>query len=231
MNGVDGGDGGVGGDYYLTVEQEEENADAVYRGIHRLYEGDPAPSSPFAELLNIETGEPLGHSGMSRLVPWEGGSKTAPPNDYLVVITDPRPKSIELRSAVKRLCNGGSGLGVEVLKRTVVINSDTPGENRKFLKKNFAENSVGVEALTVLVDENLEWMREYTALGEKRFSMTMFVLSEGKCQKIARDIDEFVVCNAIKNAVKSVKINKWISLIANDIYDTRSSICKISLVA
>eukprot|EP00970_Alexandrium_tamarense_P015883 scaffold5676_cov189-Alexandrium_tamarense.AAC.8 len=167
MNGVDGGDGGVGGDYYLTVEQEEENADAVYRGIHRLYEGDPAPSSPFAELLNIETGEPLGHSGMSRLVPWEGGSKTAPPNDYLVVITDPRPKSIELRSAVKRLCNGGSGLGVEVLKRTVVINSDTPGENRKFLKKNFAENSVGVEALTVLVDENLEWMREYTALGEK----------------------------------------------------------------
>lgn len=58
--------------------------------------------------------------------------------------------------------------------------------------------------MTVLVDENLEWMREYTALGEKRFSMTMFVLSEGKCQKIARDIDEFVVCNAIKNAVKSV---------------------------
>ena len=225
----------------ITITNKQSTPD---RGIHRLYEGDPAPSSPFAELLNIETGEPLGHSGMSRLVPWEGGSKTAPPNDYLVVITDPRPKSIELRSAVKRLCNGGSGLGVEVLKRTVVINSDTPGENRKFLKKNFAENSVGVEALTVLVDENLEWMREYTALGEKvslclvdvfqlrslccwllvyvltvgththtktlhtaliqRFSMTMFVLSEGKCQKIARDIDEFVVCNAIKNAVKSV---------------------------
>lgn len=148
----------------ITITNKQSTPD---RGIHRLYEGDPAPSSPFAELLNIETGEPLGHSGMSRLVPWEGGSKTAPPNDYLVVITDPRPKSIELRSAVKRLCNGGSGLGVEVLKRTVVINSDTPGENRKFLKKNFAENSVGVEALTVLVDENLEWMREYTALGEK----------------------------------------------------------------
>jgi hypothetical protein len=46
---------------------------------------------------------------------------------------------------------------------------------------------------------------QHTCTLIQRFSMTMFVLSEGKCQKIARDVDEFVVCNAVKNAVKTVK--------------------------
>lgn len=94
-------------------------------------------------------------------MPWENSSK---PHDYIVVITDPRPKSVELRSAMKKLCSGA--VAEEIVRRCVVIDTDTPGENRRFLKKNFAEGSM-VEGLTVLVDENLEWMREYTALGEK----------------------------------------------------------------
>lgn len=94
-------------------------------------------------------------------MPWENTSKS---NDYIVVITDPRPKSVELRSAMKKLCSGA--VAEEIVKRCVIIDTDTPGENRRFLKKNFAEGSM-VEGLTVLVDENLEWMREYTALGEK----------------------------------------------------------------
>lgn len=71
---------------------------------------------------------------------------------------------MELRSAMKKLCSGA--VAEEIVRRCVVIDTDTPGENRRFLKKNFAEGSM-VEGLTVLVDENLEWMREYTALGEK----------------------------------------------------------------
>eukprot|EP00804_Cyclotella_cryptica_P025331 CCRYP_012432-RA/>CCRYP_012432-RA protein AED:0.08 eAED:0.08 QI:286/1/1/1/1/1/3/86/315 len=194
-------DDGMGLGSYLTVEQEEENADAVYRGVARLYEGDPAPSTPFAELLDIQTEEPLGKSGVSRLIPWENSSKA---NDYVVVITDPRPKSVELRSAMKKLCSGA--VAEEIVKRCVIIDTDTPGENRRFLKKNFAEGSM-VEGLTVLVDENLEWMREYTALGEKRFSMTMFVLSDGRCQKIAREVDADLICNAVTNAVRAMKSN------------------------
>jgi len=155
--------GGGGGDldkgYYLTEDQENENADAVFRGVVRLYEGDPAPSSPFAELLNIENGEPLGKGGVKRFVPWEGSTSNSS-GDYLVVITDPRPKSSELRTAMVRL---SAALSADVLKKCVVINTDSPAENRRFLKKSFGDES----GLRILVDENKEWMRGYTALGEK----------------------------------------------------------------
>lgn len=152
----------LGDGYYLTVEQENENANAVYRGITRLYEGDPAPTSPFVDLLNIETGEPIGQGGMKRLVPWEG-SKSASSSDYLIVVTDPRPKSVELRTAMKRLAGG---LSNDMLAKCVIINTDTPAENRRFVKKNFAEDS-GADKMTVLTDEKMDFMREYTALGEK----------------------------------------------------------------
>jgi hypothetical protein len=46
-----------------------------------------------------------------------------------------------------------------------VINPDSPGENRKMMKKLSGDSLAG--KLRVLVDEDLEWMREYTALGEK----------------------------------------------------------------
>ena len=98
---------GIGGNdmdkgFYLTIEQENEVANAVYKGIVRLYEGDPAPIPPFAELLCIQSGEPIGKGGMLRLLPWEGSTNKAS-MDYLIIITDPRPKSIELRTAMRRI--------------------------------------------------------------------------------------------------------------------------------
>lgn len=191
--------GDLGDGYYLTVEQENENADAVFRGITRLYEGDPAPSSPFAELLNMENGEPLGQGGMKRLVPWEG-SRSASSSDFMIVVTDPRPKSSELRTAIKRLAGG---LSNDLLEKCVVINTDTPSENRRFVKKNFAEDS-GAEKMTVLTDEKMDWMREYTALGEKRFSITMFILKEGRCEKIAREVEAELITETVKNAIRAM---------------------------
>jgi hypothetical protein len=137
------------------------HVDELYsvRGVVRLYEGDPVPTNPFAELLSIQNGEPIGKGGMKRLVPWEGSHSTTS-TDYLVVITDPRPKSVELRTAMRGLTDALNG---DILKKCLVINTDTPGENRRFLKKNFGEDV----DLRILVDENMEWMREYTALGEK----------------------------------------------------------------
>jgi hypothetical protein len=41
--------------------------------------------------------------------------------------------------------------------------------------------------------------------------MSMFVLSEGKCQKIVRDVGALLIGRAITNAVKSMKDAKdWI---------------------
>lgn len=198
-NSMTSSNGDLGDGYYLTVEQENENADAVFRGISRLYEGDPAPSAPFTELLNIQNGEPLGQGGMKRLVPWEG-SKNAGSSDFMIVVTDPRPKSVELRTAMKRLVGA---LSADLLAKCVVINTDTPAENRRFVKKNFSEES-GADKMTVLTDEKMDWMREYTALGEKRFSITMFILKEGRCEKIAREVEAEVMTETVKNAIRTM---------------------------
>jgi len=191
--------GDLGDGYYLTVEQENENAEAVFKGINRLYEGDPAPSSPFTELLNIDNGEPLGQGGMKRLVPWEG-SRSASSSDFMIVVTDPRPKSVELRTAMKRLAGA---LSADMLAKCVVINTDTPAENRRFVKKNFSEDS-GADKMTVLTDEKMDWMREYTALGEKRFSISMFILKEGRCEKIAREVEAESMTETVKNAIRGM---------------------------
>ena len=146
---------------HLLTTKTEFNPIFSVRGVTRLYEGDPAPTTPFAELLDVETGEAIGKGGMMRLVPWEGSRSTSTA-DYLVVITDPRPKSVELRTGMKRLVGA---MKADILKKCVIINADTPSENRRFVKKNF-EDSNKTE-LKIFSDENLEWMREYTALGEK----------------------------------------------------------------
>lgn len=195
LSGAGGGDLEKGN--YMTLQQEEESADAVYKGVVRLYEGDPAPTSPFIELLSIENGEPIGKGGMKRLVPWEG-SRSAGSDDYLVVVTDPRPKSAELRTAMKRLSGAMAG---DALRKCVVINTDTPAENRRFVKKNLGGED---SDLRIFCDENLEWMREYTALGEKRFSMTMFVLKKGRVEKIVREVEAEVLPMVVKNAIRSL---------------------------
>jgi len=198
-NSMTSSSGDLGDGYYLTVEQENENAEAVFKGINRLYEGDPAPSSPFTELLNIDNGEPLGQGGMKRLVPWEG-SRSASSSDFMIVVTDPRPKSVELRTAMKRLAGA---LSADMLAKCVVINTDTPAENRRFVKKNFSEDS-GADKMTVLTDEKMDWMREYTALGEKRFSISMFILKEGRCEKIAREVEAESMTETVKNAIRGM---------------------------
>jgi hypothetical protein len=245
--------GGGGNDmdkgFYLTVEQENENANAVYKGILRLYEGDTAPITPFAELLCIESGEPIGNGGMLRLLPWEGSAnnKSSIDDDYLIIITDPRPRSIELRTAMRRITDT---LESTILEKVVIINTDTPAENRRLLKKNFGDKDV---KFRIFCDENMEWMREYTALGEKvclnlqfvvvvvvvlllnicknnlyshhdlivslifplppltpfpifeqRFSMTMFVLKDGRVEKIARDVDAELLPMVVKNSLRNI---------------------------
>lgn len=174
-----------------------ETTSALVRGVERLYEGDPAPTAPFEKLCNIDNGEPLGKSGMKRLIPWEG-SRTNKSDDYLVLIVDPRPKSAELRTAVRQLTGVLTG---EALGRCVLINADSPGENRRFSKKFLGDD---LKSLQILVDPDKAWMRDYTALGEKRYSITVFVLQQGKVAKIARDVQGEMLALAVRNALKSL---------------------------
>lgn len=182
---------------YLTREQEEEAATAgSSRGrVDRLFELDSAPTTPFEDIVNIHTENALGESGAKNLVPWLH-KNTARHKDYLVVITDPREKSSELRQTITSLCKS---LPKPILSKTIIINADAPPENRRWLKKNKLEDDA-----TVFSDEKREWMREYTALGEKRWSMTCFVLGDGKIQKLVRELDQDLAPTVVRNAVKSL---------------------------
>jgi hypothetical protein len=159
--------------------------------LERLFEGDPAPTQPFEELINIKSENAIGDTGTRRLIPWLKNTKS----DYLIMVCDPRVKSPELRDAATSLY---SGLPKDMLSKSIVISSDSPAELRRWLKKS------NLEDLNVFSDEKLEWMRSYTALGEDRWSMTMFVIADERVQKIARDMDTISAVKVIQNAVKAM---------------------------
>jgi hypothetical protein len=121
-------------------------------------------------------------------------------SDYLVVLCDPRMKSTELQLAVQNIV---VDLAAPILSRVIVINADTPAENRRWLKKSGFEGKVDVYS-----DEKMDWMRAYTALGEKRWSMTMFVVADEQVQKLAREVDQYAASRVIRNAVDSISATR-----------------------
>jgi hypothetical protein len=186
-----------------------------------LFEGDPAPSEPFQELVSIKTENALGEAGAKRLVPWLRDN-TSSKDDYLIVVCDPRMKSPELRQTARTL---RSELDATLRSKLILINADTPAENRRWMKKSTSTDpdeksssspssssmsSWSSSSLTsnnsidVYSDEKMEWMRAYTALGEKRWSMTMFILADQKVQRIARDLEAVAATRVIQNAAKSM---------------------------
>jgi len=96
----------------------------IVLGINRIFEGDPAPLNPFENLVSIKTEKALGKAGALRVIPWLSKKQ----KDYLVVLTDPREKSTELRNVIKHL---SGGLPSDILSRIIDVNADTPAENRR----------------------------------------------------------------------------------------------------
>ena len=189
----------TGEDDYKNHEQVLEEIEAQRKGVERLFEGDPAPVDCFANLVIPQTDVALGQGGQERIVPWLG--KNANDDDYLIVICDPRPNSPDLQTAVRHLW---SDLPAELRQRLVVINADRPSQTRKWFKKQgwtTANSSNTSKGPTVYADEKMEWMRAYTALGEKRWSMTLFVLAGGRVQKLVRDLDVYTVSKVVPKAV------------------------------
>jgi hypothetical protein len=161
------------------------------KGIDLLFEGDPAPTTSFEDIITSNDNA-LGENGTKRLLPWLRSS-----SDYLIVVCDPRVQSPPLRDTMKSLANE---LPKTLLSRTIVINADTAAENRRFAKK------AGVaDSLQIFSDEKRRWMQSYTALGEDRWTMTMFVLADERLQKIARDVDALSATKTIQNAVKAME--------------------------
>ena len=51
-------------------------------------------------------------------------------------------------------------------------------------------------------------MQAYTALGQKRFSMWMFVLANERIQKLVRDVNSVYANRVIQNAIKSLDMGE-----------------------
>jgi hypothetical protein len=175
----------------------------VGAGKDLLFEGDPAPTDCFEELVSIKSENAIGSTGKQRIVPWLH-KNVARHDDYIVVLTDPRMQSLELRESVKILL---LELPKDIQSRLIVINADSPAENRRWLKKSGfsspTNDDIQQPTLEVYSDEKMEWMRSYTALGDKRWSLSMFVLAAERIQKLAREVDQYGASRTIQNAVKA----------------------------
>jgi hypothetical protein len=169
---------------------------ALEKGMDRLFEGDPAPTQPFEELVSIKSENALGDTEAKRLIPWMRNSN---PSDYLIIVCDPRVQSPELRETAKSL---SIGLPKNLLSKLIVINADSPAENRRWLKKD------NLQSINVYSDEKREWMRSFTALGENRWSMSMFIVADERLQKVAREMEMISAIKAIQNAATAMEIRR-----------------------
>jgi hypothetical protein len=144
-------------------------------------------------LVSIKSENAIGSAAVKRLIPWLRDK-----SDYVVVVSDPREKSPEFLSTVKDL---SLGLPRDVFSRILFVNADTPAQNRKFLKKK----NISDASIRLYSDEKREWMQAYTALGENRWSMTLFVLADGRIQKLVREFSQISASEVVQNAIKATE--------------------------
>mmetsp|Transcript_39801 Transcript_39801/g.93269 ORF Transcript_39801/g.93269 Transcript_39801/m.93269 type:complete len:338 (-) Transcript_39801:284-1297(-) len=165
-----------------------------------LFEGDPAPETCWYDLVPTQTvndNDPLGKSGAERILPWlRGGGGGSSSTEQLAVLVDPRPKSNELRSVIRDL--KGAVPNDRALGKFAVVTSDSAAENRRCRKKN------GIE-FEILSDEKREWMRVYSALGTKRWELSIYILAEGKIRKVLRGLNSVTAANTVLDAIRSAK--------------------------
>jgi len=52
-------------------------------------------------------------------------------------------------------------------------------------------------------DEKMNWLRAYTALGEQRWTMTVYILVQGHIQKLVQNVDQYNVVRTVQEAVQA----------------------------
>lgn len=174
----------------------EDSADKNAPAKFVLFEGDPVPVKSFQQLVSVKTGVVLGETGTERILPWWNKNVLMQEEymKYIVIISDPRTKSAEFRTTMKRLAKD---LPQDIVEHTIFINSDTLSENKRWIKKQLLD-------IELLSDVHKQWMKEYTALGKQSWSMSMFILANGRVQRLVRRLDVDSACTIVRNAVKSL---------------------------
>jgi len=177
---------------YLTKQQEEEELDAMAQGVSRLFEGDEISSKVFEDLVSVQTEKALSESDVIKILPWLKNSES---DEYVLIFCDPRPKNNEFRKIISSF---HASYPKSMMPKVWFINADSPSENRRMVRKMQG----GILAHNILSDEKRLWMRSVSALGEKRWSTTMFVLAQGRVQSLVRDFDFEMLQTIVNNALK-----------------------------
>lgn len=183
------------GDEYLTKEQEEDELQAMSSTSEdsiRLFEGDEVDSKIFEDLISIQTEKTV---DLNRMLPW---LKDSDSDDYVILFIDPRPKNNEFRSIITSCY---ASYPKPMMSKVYFINADTPSENRKFVRKQ-SKNTVPIPACNIVSDEKRLFMKGITALGDKRWSITMYVVAKGRIQSLVRDFDYEMLVTIVNNALK-----------------------------
>lgn len=105
-------------------------------------------------------------------------------HDYLVILTEPRMKSPDLRQTVQNLL---SDFSFDIQNCLIIINAD-----RWWLKESGLEDKIQVYS-----DEKMEWRWV-----KKQYSMTIIIIANKRVQKPAQEVDMYEASRVIKNAVK-----------------------------
>ncbi len=110
--------------------------------MNKIYEGDLASATAFENLVHWKTEKALGTLGTERILPWINPKSPDKAKDYVVIICDPRSNSAEFRQTVKTL---EKCLSKDILDRLLVINADSPLDNRKCVRTHLFSICVQVQ--------------------------------------------------------------------------------------
>lgn len=141
----------------------------------------------FEDLIDIETGKTLGPIDAAKLVPW------VPPylTDCLVIFTDPRTNSGDLRQTFKYMTSTleDQDNNEKFNQQVIFVCAESVQEMKSWLRRSNIESS-----LRIFSDPEMKFLSAYEVVGgddtDYRWSMSMLVFdTDGKKPKVIRDVD------------------------------------------
>eukprot|EP00586_Coscinodiscus_wailesii_P013504 CAMPEP_0172514452 /NCGR_PEP_ID=MMETSP1066-20121228/260214_1 /TAXON_ID=671091 /ORGANISM="Coscinodiscus wailesii, Strain CCMP2513" /LENGTH=369 /DNA_ID=CAMNT_0013295121 /DNA_START=19 /DNA_END=1128 /DNA_ORIENTATION=+ len=159
-----------------------------------LQEGDIAKRADFEPLIACDSGTQLGAIDAARLVPW------VPPfvKDFIVILSDPRAQSGDLRRTVQYLT---SNLSPDILDQVIAISSDKASETRNWMKRVEVDTPI-----RMFSDRDWEWMRRYSAVvTDGRWSLSIMVIdNSGVIREIIRDVEPSKASELVINSANAI---------------------------
>eukprot|EP00546_Thalassionema_frauenfeldii_P008799 CAMPEP_0178909016 /NCGR_PEP_ID=MMETSP0786-20121207/8253_1 /TAXON_ID=186022 /ORGANISM="Thalassionema frauenfeldii, Strain CCMP 1798" /LENGTH=274 /DNA_ID=CAMNT_0020581001 /DNA_START=261 /DNA_END=1085 /DNA_ORIENTATION=+ len=163
----------------LAKRKKEKESKEIAKRIH------------FESLIDIGTNKQLGNIGAAQLVPW------VPPflNDCLIVFSDPRSNSGDLRQAITYISSAYSTLDEKekkmITNEVIFITADSAAEIQSWFKRS----KLASPPFRIFSDPQLEWMSQYSDLdgneqGNNPWTISMITFdTDGEVCQRSQNVD------------------------------------------